>query len=79
MLSVSELAALKVFRDFLMGPGEMLCFTGPALDKHRNTLVQLAAKDLLVKEQFAGAYSLTAAGFSAMRSNRPAPAPASRK
>jgi hypothetical protein len=71
MLSVPEMAVLKVFRDFLVAPGEMLCFTGPVLDKHRLTLRQLTAKDLLVEEQFSGGYSLTAEGFREMRRDRP--------
>ncbi len=79
MLSAAEQAVLKVFRDFLVAPGEMLCFTGPGLDKHSATLEQLTAQDLLVKEQFAGGYSLTAAGFRAMNSDRPRKPAISRK
>jgi predicted transcriptional regulator len=45
----------------------MLCFFGPNLEKHDAALKQLMDKDLLVKEQFKGAYSLTRAGFEAMR------------
>jgi hypothetical protein len=65
-LSASELAALKVFRDFRIAPGEMFCFTGPALEKHQKSLNQLVIKDLLVKEQFTSGYSMTAGGFRAM-------------
>src|SRR4029077_14869128 len=65
VLTVSEQAVLDVFRDFQVATGEMLCFHGPRLDKLGVTLEQLAKKDLLVKERFAGRYSLTPAGFSA--------------
>jgi len=76
MLTAPEHAALKVFRDYLIAPGEMFCFTGPLLDKHRSSLRQLAAKDLLVEESFSGGYSLTNAGFSAMRNTPEAAGPA---
>ena len=44
----------------------MLCFFGPDLERYRPALLKLTEKDLLVKEQFKGAYSLTYAGFEAM-------------
>jgi hypothetical protein len=50
-----------------MGPGQMLCFYGPTLKKHRPALKQLTEKELLVKEQFEGGYSLTRSGFAAMK------------
>jgi hypothetical protein len=71
MLSTSEQAALAVFRSFMVNTGEMLCFHGPQLEKHGPTLRQLAEKNLVVKEQFAGGYSLTRAGFEAMAGPRP--------
>lgn len=67
MLSRSEESALGVFRQFLVTPGEMLCFYGPNLEKHRSALRQLMARDFLVKEEFHGAYSLTRAGYAAMK------------
>ena len=45
----------------------MLCFFGPNLEKHKGALQRLTEKDFLVKEQFKGAYSLTDAGFEAMK------------
>jgi hypothetical protein len=66
MLTASEHAALAVFRSFMVNTGEMLCFHGPQLEKHGATLRTLAEKNLVVKEQFAGGYSLTRAGFEAM-------------
>lgn len=66
MLTASEHAALAVFRSFMVNVGEMLCFHGPQLEKHGATLRTLAEKNLVVKEQFAGGYSLTPAGFEAM-------------
>ncbi|HYO23959.1 MAG TPA: hypothetical protein VEQ85_03335 [Lacipirellulaceae bacterium] len=77
MLSNSEQAALAVFRSFKVSPGEMLCFHGPQLDKHSATLRVLTEKNLIVKEQFAGGYSLTRAGYDALseRSQPPAASP----
>jgi hypothetical protein len=72
VLTTSEQAALAVFRSFMVGAGEMLCFQGPQLEKHGATLRQLAEKNLVVKESFAGGYSLTAAGFKAMTAPQPA-------
>lgn len=71
MLSTSEQAALAVFRSFMVNAGEMLCFHGPQLEKHGPTLRQLTEKNLVIKEQFAGGYSLTRAGFEAMAGPRP--------
>lgn len=67
MLSPSEKKALRTFRQYLITPGIMLCFYGPELEKHRAALQQLTEKELLVKEKFKGAYSLTHAGFRAMK------------
>ena len=67
MLSSSEKTVLRTFRQYLSTPGKMLCFFGPNLQKHKTALEQLTKKDLLVKEHFKGAYSLTRAGFEAMK------------
>ena len=53
-----------------MTPGQMLCFFGPDLEKHQAALQNMTAKELLVKEQFKGAYSLTRSGFEAMKTTR---------
>ncbi len=45
----------------------MLCFYGPDLEKHTNSLRKLTEKDFLIKERFKGGYSLTEAGFDAMK------------
>ena len=66
MLSQSERSALRRFHQFLMTPGQMLCFFGPDLKKHGRAFQNLTEKNLLSKEQFAGAYSLTETGFQAL-------------
>ena len=66
MLSNSEQAVLAVFRSFQVNTGEMLCFHGPQLERYGATLRTLTEKDLVVKERFAGGYSLTRAGFDAL-------------
>ena len=45
----------------------MLCFSGPKLEQDQATLELLKDKDLLVEETFKGGYSLTQAGFAAMK------------
>lgn len=67
MLTKAEQGVLRVFREFLVTPGQMLCFCGPRLKTHRSALRQLAEKELVVKEEFKGGYSLTPAGFAAMK------------
>jgi hypothetical protein len=67
MLTSAEQAVLKVFRQFLMQQGEMLCFQGPLWEKHKNSLRQLTDRDFLFQETFKGGYSLTKSGFAAMK------------
>ncbi len=67
MLTKSEQRVLRTFRNFLVTPGQMLCFHGPELKKYRTALNELTEKEFLVKEQFRGGYSLTRAGFHAMK------------
>jgi len=68
VLSTPEQNVLRTFREFLMDPGQMLCFHGPDLEKHREALENLTERDLLVAERFKGGYSLTSTGFAAMKS-----------
>ena len=67
LLSEPEQRVLRAFRQFLMTPGQMLCFSGSSLSKHQNALHRLTEKRLLVKERFKGGYSLTDTGFALMR------------
>jgi hypothetical protein len=62
-----EKSVLRKFRQFLMTPGQMLCFFGADLHRHKAALRTLTEKRLLDQEQFSGAYSLTRAGFEAMK------------
>ena len=66
-MSKLEESVLAVFRKFLVTPGEMLCFYGPDLKKYKVALQQLTDKGMLVKESFNGGYSLTQAGYAAMK------------
>ncbi len=66
VLSKAELRVLSTFREYLMAPGRMLCFSGPNLERDRKALEALSEKKLLEKERFKGGYSLTQAGFAAM-------------
>ena len=45
----------------------MLCFHGPNLAKHGDSLRRLTERGLLTKERFSGGYSLTDSGFAAMQ------------
>jgi hypothetical protein len=67
MLSTAEQAVLSVFEKFMVSPGEMLCFHGPMELEHGASLRRLIEQKLLVKEQFKDGYSLTDAGYVAMR------------
>jgi hypothetical protein len=62
----SKQSALVVFREFLIEPGQMLCFHGPLLDENRDSLQRLTEQGLLSKDKFKGGYTLTKAGFAAM-------------
>jgi hypothetical protein len=66
-LAAEERAVLSVFRRFLMAPNQMLCFSGPDVDKFAEPIAELIEKRLLVAEKFAGGYSLTDEGFAAMK------------
>jgi hypothetical protein len=70
MMSTTEQSVLGVFRQYLMGPGEMLCFHGKFLEDHVEPLRRLTARKLITKEKFKGGYSLTATGFAAMQQPR---------
>jgi hypothetical protein len=63
-------SALAVFRDYLIEPGQMLCFHGQLLDDNRDSLRCLTEQGLLSKERFKGGYTLTKAGFAAMHGPR---------
>ena len=67
MLSRPEQRVLKTFGSYLVNPGQMLCFCGPDLAKNKAALQKLTQKKFLIAERFKGAYSLTAAGFDAMK------------
>ncbi len=62
-----EQRVLQTFRQYLMTPGKMLCFSGQDLDRKKAALERMCDRDLLSREDFAGAYSLTPSGFSAMK------------
>lgn len=66
-LTKSEARTLSEFSSFLMTPHQMLCFSGPVLEKHTVALESLAEKELLRREKRLGAYSLTEAGYAAMK------------
>ena len=67
MLTSSERSVLVVFRQYLITPGQMLCFDGPAFRKYKAALRVLTEKGFVVKEKFDGGYSLTSTGFAAMK------------
>jgi len=67
MLSTAEQSVLNVFRQYLVDPGEMLCFHGPLWEKHKVPLKQLTEREMLIKESFEGGYCMTQTGFRAMK------------
>jgi hypothetical protein len=66
LISTDEKRILEIFRQFMIRPGQMLCFYGQDLKKYKPALRQLTEQGLLVQERFRGGYSLTQAGFAAM-------------
>lgn len=56
-----------MFHEYLMGPGKMLCFSGPILDRHLADLNGMVVRKLLAREKFKGGYSLTRTGYAAMK------------
>lgn len=67
MTTIAEQRVLKRFLEFHMKPNKMLCFYGPDLEAKTSALNSLVAKEWLVREKFAGAYSLTQKGYRHMR------------
>jgi hypothetical protein len=67
IMTTSERRVLQAFRKFQVVPGQMLCFNGPDFERNKAALQQLTADSMLVKERFKGGYSLTHAGFAAMK------------
>jgi hypothetical protein len=67
VLTKSEERVLRVFEEYLMSPGSMLCFSGPTYKRDKEALELLTDKKLLVKEKFEGGYSLTRSGYVAMK------------
>ncbi len=66
-LTRSEQRVLSVFRQFLMTPGQMLCFGAQELEAYDATLSEMSRKGLVMAERARGAYSLTKLGFNRMR------------
>ena len=66
MLTTSEQRVLRTYRQYLITPGQMLCFSGPNWEQNKVALELMSNKELLVKENFKGGYTLTQAGFAAM-------------
>jgi hypothetical protein len=65
--SPAERKILIAFREYLMTPGEMLCFGLQDLNAVGAPLDTLADRGLLVAERFHGGYSLTETGYAAMQ------------
>lgn len=70
MLSSAEAAALGVFRSYMVGVGQMLCFDTPQMAKHRAALDRMVEKDYVRAERVAGAYSMTHEGARALQATR---------
>lgn len=64
--SPTEIKVLRIFRDYLMTPGQMLCLGNADIDSMKTALEKMTDDGLLVPDTFKGSYSLTRAGFQAM-------------
>jgi len=69
-LTAAEKAVLSIFRKYLMTPGKMLCLGSADLAAHHQSIGKLIGKDLLVAERYRGGYSLTSAGYRAMKNGQ---------
>jgi hypothetical protein len=67
MTTIAEERVLKRFLEFHMKPDKMLCFYGLDLEAKAPALNSLVDKECLVREKFAGAFSLTLKGYRHMR------------
>jgi hypothetical protein len=65
----SEKAVLRLFRTYEMEPYQILCLHGGFAKSHprefSNAIRSLIERDLMVKERWRDAYSLTAQGYVA--------------
>ena len=66
-MSPTERRVLEIFRQFLMTPGQMLCFNSQQLQSYRVAIEKLIDNDLLLKASYKGGYSLTKAGYEMMK------------
>ncbi len=66
-MSPTEQRVLGIFRQFLMTPGQMLCFNSQQLQSYRVAIEKLIQNDLLLKASYKGGYSLTKAGYEMMK------------
>jgi hypothetical protein len=66
-LDDGETRVLRIFRRFLMAPGQMLCLTAPDVASLMPALNSLMLSGFLMSEEFQGRYSLTQAGYHLMR------------
>ncbi len=66
-MSPTEQRVLGIFRQFLMTPGQMLCFNSQQLQSYRVAIEKMIEKDLLLKASYKGGYSLTEAGYEMMK------------
>ena len=67
LLSPAEGTVLGMFRKSLMTPGNILGFASADLENPNVPLAQLTQKGFLVADESQGGYSLTDAGFAAMK------------
>lgn len=68
-MNESETAVLRLFRTYQMGPNQILCLHAGLFKSDRQDFSKavrsLMERDMLVKEHFRDAYSLTTRGYVA--------------
>ncbi|MCA9128513.1 MAG: hypothetical protein KDB22_15605 [Planctomycetales bacterium] len=65
-ITAGEIRVLKIFRQYLMTPGRMLCLSNVGIDSMQAVLRKMIEAGLIVPDDFKGAYSLTRSGYEAM-------------
>ncbi|RMF43702.1 MAG: hypothetical protein D6753_04460 [Planctomycetota bacterium] len=65
-LTDNEIKILRVFRKYLMSPGQVLCLSNTDVGSKKAGLQEMIADGLLVAESVRDGYSLTRRGYRAM-------------
>lgn len=69
-ITSAEAHVLDTFAEYLMPPEQMLCLVNADVPEVKRALHHLVSRGWLTVQNFKGGYSLTVAGFYAMKRQR---------